>query len=284
MGATSGHRGVSVERNAVRRCVWVQASKSLDRSLESYANTRVAPVRGYEILEPLLQYLPYAGKMSQVVITSRYTFGLTVDGADLVGRNLECVGLTSFRGADERKKLRELGHIFSYPDERVRQMVMEAGRGNPRLMEALVTLLEEVKDLDVGQLLVAVKDEQEEFVQNLILRRILETQPEAFQSFLGRSAVYRLPVLKEAIGLVSEGLDGWESYIERAVRLSLMEQDRSRIRSVFYWVTPLLREDIFAGLTVEAQEGCHRSAVSYYKGVVAESSDYSPVMANACSE
>jgi len=232
-----------------------------------------------EILEPLLRYLPYAGKMSHLVITSRYLFGHTVDGTDLIQRHLESVGLTSFRAADERKKITELEHIDSYPDAGVRHLLVKAGRGNPRLMEALNTLLEELKDLDIGPLLLAIRDEQEEFVQNLILRRILEKQPRAFQHFLRRTAVYRLPVLKKAIGLVSTDLHDWPPYIDRAVHLSLMEQDRTSKCSSFYWVTPLLRENIFEELTRKAKEECHRSAVSYFKAVLSDSSDYAPVMA-----
>ena len=226
------------------------------------------------ILEALLKYLPYSGKMTQLIITSRHTFSLTFDGKDLIRERLEHIGLTSFRDADERKKVSELNNIASYPDPRIKHQLIETGRGNPRLMESLNALVGEVKD--VTSLLSKAKGKQEEFVQELVLRQLLESQPEEFQTFLRRSAVYRLPVLKDGIGFVSEGITDWESEAEKAVRFSLMEQDSTR--NVRYWVSPLLREDIFAELQAEEQKQCHEVAVSYYRDFLHDSSDlYDPI-------
>ena len=226
------------------------------------------------ILEALLKYLPYSGKMTQLIITSRHTFSLTFDGKDLVSKRLESIGLTSFRDADERKKVAELDNIATYPDPRIKHQLIETGHGNPRLMEALNALVGEVKD--VTSLLSKAKGKQDEFVQELVLRQLLESQPEEFQTFLRRSAVYRLPVLKDGIGFVSEGLTDWESAAENAVRFSLMEEDSTR--NVRYWVSPLLREDIFAELQAEEQKQCHEVAVSYYLDLLSESPEsYDPV-------
>ena len=166
------------------------------------------------VLETLLQLLPNSGKMTQLIITSRYTFPLTVNGTNLVDQRLERIGLTSFRDADERKKVSELKHIPEYPYPEIRQRMIDAGRGNPRLMEALDTLVGEAGNLDYVSLLSAIEDKQEEFVQELVLRRLLETQHENFQTFLRRSAVYRLPVLKKGIRSVCSDLSGWESLVE----------------------------------------------------------------------
>jgi hypothetical protein len=226
------------------------------------------------ILEALLKYLPYSGKRTQLIITSRHTFSLTFDGKDLVSERLESIGLTSFRDADERKKIAELYNIASYPDPKIKQQLIETGRGNPRLMEALNALVGEVKD--VTSLLSAAKGKQDEFVQELVLRQLLESQPDEFQTFLRRSAVYRLPVLKDGIGFVSEGITDWESEAEKAVRFSLMEEDSTH--NVHYWVSPLLREDIFAELQAEERRRCHEVAASYYRDVLADSADlYDPV-------
>jgi tetratricopeptide (TPR) repeat protein len=222
------------------------------------------------ILEALLNYLPYRGKMTQLIITSRYSFSLTFGGKDLVSKRLEPIGLNSFRDADERKKISDLNNIASYPVPTIKQQLIETGRGNPRLMESLNALVGEVKG--VTSLLSATKGKQEEFVQELVLRQLLESQPEAFQTFLRRSAIYRLPVLKDGIVFVSEGLTDWESEAEKAVRLSLMEEDSTR--NVRYWVSPLLREDIFAELQAEEQKQCHEVAVSYYLHVLQDSADY----------
>jgi len=102
----------------------------------------------------------------------------------------------------------------------------------------------------------------------------LEAQPEAFQTFLCRSAVYRLPVHKEGIRLVCGDLKDWRSQAEKAVRLSLMEEDSTRRDYVRYWVTPLIREDIFAELQEEERRKCHEVAVSYYQKILSASPEY----------
>jgi hypothetical protein len=57
-----------------------------------------------------------------------------------------------------------------------------------------------------------------------------------------------------------------------------MEQDSTR--NVRYWVSPLLREDIFAELSAEEQKQCHEVAVSYYRDLLHDSADlYDPVSA-----
>ncbi|MBE9594425.1 MAG: hypothetical protein IMF19_13215, partial [Proteobacteria bacterium] len=119
------------------------------------------------ILEALLNYLPYSGKKTQLIITSRHTFSLTFDGNDLIRERLEHIGLTSFRDADERKKVAELEYIDKYKDPKIKQQLIETGRGNPRLMESLNALVGEVKD--VSSLLSKAKGKQEEFVQELVL-------------------------------------------------------------------------------------------------------------------
>ena len=228
------------------------------------------------ILETLLRFLPYSVKMTQLIITSRHTFTLTFGGTDLVKERLKLIGLTSFQDADERKKIFELDHIASYPVPEIRQQLVEAGRGNPRLMEALNALVGEVKDPDFASLLSKARGKRDEFVQELVLRELLNSQPEAFGTFLRRSAVYRLPVLEEGIGLVCEDLKDWKSDEEKAVRLSLIEEDSTRRHYVRYWVTPLLREDIFGELQEEERKRCHEVAVSYYQAMLS-ASRYDPV-------
>ena len=230
------------------------------------------------VLEALLRYLPYSGTMSQLIITSRYTFPLTFQGENLIERRLTSIGLTSFGGADERKKVDQLHEIKNYPDLQTREQLTKAGRGNPRLMEILDTLLEEVKDLDLDTLLSEVKDKQEEFVQGLVLRQILGSQSEAFKTFLARAGVYRLPARKEGIKLVCERIKDWESHLDQAARLSLMEKDSSRKDLIFYWVTPLLQEEIFKELPERDKKTCHRHAASYYQGILSESADYMPTI------
>jgi tetratricopeptide (TPR) repeat protein len=233
------------------------------------------------IVEALLKFLPYTAKMTQMIITSRYTFPFMWGGEDLVQKKLESIGLTTFQDADTRKKVSELKNIDSYPDPGIRYQLIEAGRGNPRLMEALDTLIKvKGKDLDVGSLLGMVKNKQEEFVQKLLLNQIITVQPEQFQTFLRRCAVFWLPVREQGIETVCADMKDWRSSVEQAVRLSLMEKDTTR-KEYRYWVTPLIQEEIFAELEQEQRKTCHQHAVTYYQSVLSGEGDYIPAASAA---
>jgi len=229
----------------------------------------------FPILETLLQYLPLAVKETQLIITSRYTFSLAVNGRDLVKERLESIGLTSFRGADERKKVAELQYIDQYDDPDIRQKLIDAGRGNPRLMEALNSLVMVEKVLDEA-LLKKVKGKQEEFVQKLVLREILESQPQNFQKVMQYASVYGLPVSRKGFEKVCGKIENWKSFIDSGVQLSLVEKGRDRM--VYYWVTPLLQEGIFKELSEDEQKLCHEGAVKHYQEVVA-TDGYQPLYA-----
>jgi len=207
-----------------------------------------------------------------------YTFPLTVDGRDLITEALESIGLTSFRGSDERKKISELEHIRKYPKEDIRKELIAAGRGNPRLMEALNDLVKVEKNLNITALLKKVKGKQDEFVQELILKEILKSQPDNFQKIIQYSAVFRLPVLREGIQLVCKDLEDWKSSVDLGVQLSLMEEDKGG-DVVYYWVTPLLQKDIFEELPEKEKTFCHKAAVVYYRKALSLVEEYFPVLA-----
>ncbi|MBU7012682.1 MAG: tetratricopeptide repeat protein, partial [Theionarchaea archaeon] len=224
------------------------------------------------ILAVLLQYLWYAGKMTQIIMTSRYQFPFTVDGEDLL-HQLALIGLTSFRGADERKKVADLTCIDEYPKKKVRMKLIEAGRGNPRLMEALNSLVETEQTLDAESLLNEVRGKQDEFVQKLLLRKILKRQSEDFQRIIQYSAVYRLPVTKDGIENVCKKVEHWNEFLGLAVRLSLVEEG-SRGDKSYYQVTPLLREEVFVILEESEEKMCHQAAVEYYQKVILTDKGY----------
>jgi len=227
------------------------------------------------ILETLLKFLPNSAKMTQLIITSRHKFSLTIDGSDLVKKNLKFIGLTSFLGADKRKKVIELENIQKCPDE-VRQKLIELGKGNPSLLDQLDKLVGDAKHLDLELLLSEAKGKQEEFISKLVLRRIIESQSEEFQRFLRRSAVYRRPVIVKGLELVCGDLTDWSSDVGRAVQLSLMEEDGTRADAVRYWVTPLIGEDIFGELEVVEKREYHQAAVVYYQEILS-ASHYDPL-------
>jgi tetratricopeptide (TPR) repeat protein len=235
------------------------------------------------ILGMLLYALPLVLKRTQLIITSRYTFDLVLDGKDLVSERLESIGLTSFQGADERKKVADLEYIREYSDEDIRKKLIEAGRGNPRLMEALNALLQVEQDVDISALLQKVEGKQEEFVQDLVLREILHSQSEEFQKVIKYSAVFGLPVLREGLNLVCNDVDEWDTFVDTGVQLGLMEENK--IGDMwYYWVTPLLREEVFGELSEEEKMFCHTAAVVYYRKVLSLMEGYSSLYASELIE
>ncbi|MBU7013329.1 MAG: tetratricopeptide repeat protein [Theionarchaea archaeon] len=252
-----------------------------EKNLKRIGQGAVISCEAAPILRALLRNLPYASKMSQIVITCRYVFPLVDNDRDLVQEQLELIGLTSFRGADEKKKIAGLKSIASYPDLKTREMLIETGRGNPRLMEALDMLLEVEKNLDVEPLLLAVKDKEDEFVQGLLLEEIMNKQSEGFQQTVKYSSVYGVPVTKEGIGIVCRSISGWDSFLRLGVELSLMEQDRRGAEdSLYYWVSPLLRGRIFSDISNQERRSCHQLAVEYYKKILSSRDHFDAICAS----
>jgi tetratricopeptide (TPR) repeat protein len=218
-----------------------------------------------QLLFVLLQMLILTGKMTQLLITCRYGFKLENRGVDLAAERLEAVYLASFLPAEQAKKVSELRFIHGYPVEEVRRELVEAGFGNPRLMEWLDRLVEEMGQAEVEVLLEKVKGKKEEFIKEHVLRELLRKGGEEFARLLGMLSVYRVPVLKEGVRAMGEkwGIKEWEVLLARGVGYSVVEfydQERS------YGVTPLLREELEAAKKKkEEKELCHRAGMEYFQ-------------------
>ncbi len=114
-----------------------------EQNLEGAAAGSIGPLLAETVplLQTLLHYLPLTGKMTQLLITSRYEFALNENTRVLVAGRLEKVSLHSFRLAEQQKKARELSHISEFLDSpfaemaEVGEQLLAAGHGNPRLME-----------------------------------------------------------------------------------------------------------------------------------------------------
>jgi len=220
-----------------------------------------------QLMMVLLQWLPKSGKMTQLIITGRYGFELEYKGVDLVLERLERVYLASFLAAEQEKKLLELRYISRVPVEVVRQRVIAAGCGNPRLLEWLDKLVEESRKEEVALLLEKVKGKKEEFIREHVLRELLRKGGAEFGRLMVWLSIYRRPVLKEGVKAVAGklGMTTWEGLLARGVEFSVVEYyaiDSS------YGVTPLLREEL-EGENKDC-EMCHRAGMEYYSGLKAE--------------
>jgi tetratricopeptide (TPR) repeat protein len=219
--------------------------------------------------------------MTQLIITCRYGFKLENRGVDLAAERLEQVYLASFLPAEQAKKVSELRFIHGYPEEEVRQKLVAAGFGNPRLMEWMDRLVEEMGQSEVKVLLEKVKGKKEEFIKDHVLRELLRKGGAEFGRLLGMLGVYRVPVLKEGVKAMGEkgGLKEWEQLLARGVGYSVVEfyaMEKS------YGVTPLLREELVAAKKKkEEKELCHRAGMEYFQWLKQEKEkmeDYDPVV------
>ncbi len=229
------------------------------------------------LLQVLLHYLPISGKMTQIMITSRYLFSLKEKECDLITEKLEHVTLTSFGESEQLKKTRELEHIFSYEDPTVVPKLVDAGRGNPRLMEWLDVLVGQMAEAEVPQLLDAILDKQEEFIRHHVIRELLIRAGEKLARFLRRFSIFRRPVLLEGVQLVAEkaNLEAWEELLKQGLGLSLVEYDNARQN---YGVTPLLREKLLTDLEEHHFQSCHEAAFAYYKKICEPTDHFDPIL------
>jgi tetratricopeptide (TPR) repeat protein len=234
--------------------------KNLEGATEGKPN-RLIP-EALDLLRILLHYLPVSGKMTQVLITSRYDFRLSEKNRDLVKFHLEPIYLTSFGETEQRKKANELHNILDYPDDFVSKQLLEAGCGNPRLMEWLDILMGQMAEAKVPQLLEAVKDKQEEFIKEHVTRKLLQYGGKELTRLLHWFCIYRRPVLIEGLKLVGEksGLKEWKELVKIGISLGLIEYYKAQDS---YRVSPLLGKELLKEM--EDQHSCHEAAFTYYK-------------------
>ncbi len=237
-----------------------------DRNLEGADKGQPGPLmpEAADLLKVLLHYLPFSGKMTHMIITSRYMFSLSEQGQNLVQERLENLWLTGFRKSERRKKAAGLENIFYYKDWESIPRLLSAGCGNPRLMEWLDMEVGRMKAAELVQLLEAVKVKQEEFIREHVIRELLLRGGKELELFLRWFSIYRVPVSVEGVELVAEkaGLQGWQELLRQGMDLSLIEHDQAHQS---YRVTSLLREEL--SKDIEGPENFHQTAYVYYRGV-----------------
>jgi tetratricopeptide (TPR) repeat protein len=237
-----------------------------DQNLEDANKGYPGPLQleAADLLKILLHYLPFSGKMTQMIITGRYDFSLTQQSRDLVKERLDKVWLTSFQELEQRKKGQELKNIFNYPNKELTPQLLSAGLGNPLLMEWLDLVVGQMIPGEVPQLLEAIKNKQEDFVREHVNRELLQGGGKELLRFLRCFSIYRRPVTEQGVKLVSEktGIEDWKECLRQGISLSLVEQDQAHQT---YQVTPLLREELLK--SIEEAKACHEAASAYYKNV-----------------
>ncbi|MEH1791961.1 CHAT domain-containing protein [Nostoc sp.] len=199
-----------------------------------------------DVLLALLKAMQNSQLPHKVIITCRYNFTLSELNHRLYREPLGALG-----GADLIKKYNRLdsfnGSWQFQPDlpERAKQ----AADGNPRLLEWLDKILQNSPmspsaERGVEMILQKMADKEKEFREDILAQVLLKQQTPALRQMLGKLLVYELPVPLAAIDPICEDISSWESHIQRAEILGLLEvtltNNTERLYRVPRILSPLL--------------------------------------------
>ncbi|MBG1257806.1 tetratricopeptide repeat protein [Nostoc commune] len=210
-----------------------------------------------DVLLALLKAIQNSQLPHKVIITCRYNFTLSELNHRLYREPLAALG-----GADLIKKYNRLnsfnGSWQFQPDlpERAKQ----AADGNPRLLEWLDKILQNSQNptpptaplpaseegymRGVEMILQKMADKEKEFREDILAQVLLKQQTPALRQMLGKLLVYELPVPLAAIDPICEDISSWESHIQRAEILGLLEvtltNNTERLYRVPRILSPLL--------------------------------------------
>jgi tetratricopeptide (TPR) repeat protein len=215
-----------------------------------------------DLLTTLLQYLPLSGKMSQMIITSRFGFSLQEKGSDLVKKRLKTIPVTSFQGPEQRKMAHKLAQGFDIPYYQWFLRLTAMGYGNPVLINEIAGLVKDKKTIEIQQLQIGAAEIRKEFIRQHRLKELLANIEEELLRFLRRLSIFRRPIPVEGIlQLVKDaGLGEWKALLVRGIELGLIEHFQSHGT---YRLTPLLREELLP--EAEKDHPYHQSACNYYR-------------------
>ncbi len=248
-----------------------------EQNLEGYEKGQPGALlsEAVPLLKTLLDYLPLCLKQTQLLMTSRYPFTLTQQGQELVAQRLQLIPLASFRPPEQRKKAQELKHLQKIRDEYQQVELIAAGHGNPRLMEWLDQLVGQMTEQELPHLTQHILHQQQEFIQQHVLRELLTRSGADFEKFLTWCSIYRRPVLESGIRIMAEaaGLKEGERLRQQGLNLTLMEEDP--VHKSFA-VAPILREELLRQLT--DCHPCHTAAFGYYEQQCANRDPLDPVL------
>ncbi|AVH66151.1 tetratricopeptide repeat protein [Nostoc sp. 'Peltigera membranacea cyanobiont' N6] len=199
-----------------------------------------------DVLLALLKAMQNSQLPHKVIITCRYNFTLSELNHRLYREPLGALG-----GADLIKKYKRLdsfnGSWQFQPD--LPERAKKAADGNPRLLEWLDKILQNSPkspeaERGVEMILQKMADKEKEFREDILAQVLLKQQTPALRQMLGKLLVYELPVPQAAISPICEDISSWESDIQRAEILGLLEvtltNNTERLYRVPRILSPLL--------------------------------------------
>ncbi|MDZ8080725.1 MAG: tetratricopeptide repeat protein [Nostoc sp. DcaGUA01] len=178
-----------------------------------------------DVLLALLKAMQNSQLPHKVIITCRYNFTLSE-----LNHRLYREPLGAWAGADLIKKYNRLdsfnGSWQFQPD--LPERAKKAADGNPRLLEWLDKILQNSPkspsaERGVEMILQKMAEKEKEFREDILAEELLKQQTPALRQMLGKLLVYELPVALAAISPICEDISSWESHIQRAEILGLLE-------------------------------------------------------------
>jgi hypothetical protein len=219
---------------------------AFDRNLEwpDSGGPVYLPKEAAGLLYTLLYYLPYSAKMSHLVITSRFSFTLPEHGGHLLEERLPKVRLTSFRELELDRKVRELKHIGNCKNSSIKSLLVNAGCGNPLLLEKIDRIAGQISADDIAHLEAEARKTREDFTQELGLFELYRQCREPLKRILERLRIYPKPLLESHIQKYETKITEfpqWKEILQEGMDLSLVEHDQVKNT---YSLTPLLKEEL----------------------------------------
>jgi tetratricopeptide (TPR) repeat protein len=181
------------------------------------------PVLKSEVVEPLTALLEGIRKSSlphRIIVTCRYTFNLP----DRFKSIFEQFHVEKIDGADEEKFTNRLPSFDRNlgVDKELQQQVREIADGYPRLLNWLDKVLQD-DSLDRESILTALKNTQQEYLENILAKKLLEQQEPELQRMLERCTIFELPVPLVVLKSICKDLVGFDRYVARSKALGLLE-------------------------------------------------------------
>ena len=193
-----------------------------ETNLEPRNDSYILKTEATKVLSALVWAINETYAPHRIIITCRYDFESN-HLQDFYKQPLE-----GMRGADLRKKLSRLtafnldNNKKSQVDETLKAQAQRLADGNPRLLEWLDKVLLR-SDVDVAEILNRLETDPVELREQVLAKQLLQQMDNTMQDMLQRGLVFELPVPREALEVVCEGIVDLDNYIDKAVALGLLE-------------------------------------------------------------
>jgi tetratricopeptide (TPR) repeat protein len=223
-----------------------------EENLEPRDRGYVLQTEAAEVIKALVWAIRENYTSHRIIITCRYDFEFT---------QLQYFykqPLDALFGADLRKKCDRLTAFSakSQVDEALKSQGQKLADGNPRLLEWLDKILQN-PTVDGTAILSQLAVNPVELREQVLAETLLQQMDATMREMLSRGLVFELPVPREALAAVCEGISNLEDYIDRAVALGLLEVSHDEALRVPRILPVQLAEDR-EGLCKQAAEVLYR--------------------------